>query len=203
MGANQLPDLDEYATKLVKRAVRRLIGRFGFTRTDGQDLEQDVILHLLRQMGRFDPKRSGKNTFVNRIIRNKVISIIRHRCAEQRHYARVACSLNEPISERNGGCADRGNYVDPASDRRRTNAGELPVDLALDLARARDSLGVELRAVWDALLDGSESEAARRLNCSRFVVHARFAKICAHLKESGLADYFDARPDRSPSARRI
>ncbi len=203
MGAHCKPDLDEYTTNLVKSAVRRLIGHFGFSRSDCQDVEQDLVLHLLRQMGRFDPKRSGRNTFITRIVQRKIVSIIRHRCAAQRHYARVAWSLDETAPDGEGASAERGNTLDVDADRRRTSTGELPTDLAIDLARAKDTLGVELQAVWDALLDSSKSEAARRLKCSRSAVHARVAKIRAHLEEAGLADYFDVRSDRSSSARRI
>jgi len=199
MGANAQPHLSEYASKLVKHKAKQLIGRFGFTRSDRADIEQDLILHLLQQMRRFDPKRGSENTFVSRIVNRKVASIIRHRCAEQRDFSRVDWSLNEPAQDEDGNPTERGQTLDTHADRRLGGNAEPPMDLMLDLRRVVETLDDELRRVWDALLARSVSGAARRLGLSRCAVYARVARIREHFAAAGLDVYLDGGPDSSPS----
>ena len=59
---------DEYATTLMRVKARQLAGNYGFTRSDREDIEQDLILHLIQQMRHFDPKRGGETTFVSRLV---------------------------------------------------------------------------------------------------------------------------------------
>jgi len=56
MGSNNRYDgLDEYAVKLIKHKARQLVGRAGFVDADRHDLEQDMVIDLLRRLPRFDP----------------------------------------------------------------------------------------------------------------------------------------------------
>lgn len=199
MGANARFRLSEYASKLIKHKAKQLVGRFGFTRSDRADIEQDLILHLLQQMRHFDPKRGSENTFVSRIVNRKVVSIIRHHCAEQRSVRRVDWSLNEPAQDEDGNPIERGQTLGTNADRRDGRAAEPPQDLMLDLRRALETLDVELRRAWDALLTGSVADAARQLGISRFVVYARAAKIREHFAAAGLDIYLDGNPDSSSS----
>ena len=39
--------IDEYAVRIIKYKARQLVGRVGFTESDREDLEQEMILDLI------------------------------------------------------------------------------------------------------------------------------------------------------------
>jgi len=41
------PQADEYVARLVRIKARQLVGRYGFTESDREDIEQELTLHLL------------------------------------------------------------------------------------------------------------------------------------------------------------
>jgi hypothetical protein len=127
------------------------------------------------------------------------VSIIRYQCAEQRSFSRADWSLNEPAQDEDGNPIERGQTLDTSARPRVGRATELPRDLMLDLCRALEALDGGLRRVWDALLTGSVSEAARQLGLSRFVVYARAAQIREHFATAGLDVYLNGDPDSSSS----
>ena len=45
---NRYDGIDDYAVRLIKHKARQLIGSAGFTESDRDDLEQDLMLDLLR-----------------------------------------------------------------------------------------------------------------------------------------------------------
>ncbi|MCH7911341.1 MAG: hypothetical protein IIB38_17220, partial [Candidatus Hydrogenedentes bacterium] len=83
MGAHTKPDLSEYASRLISFKARRIVGHYGFIRSDSLDLEQDLAVHLIEQMDRYDPNRGGQKTFVDRIVNHRLISILRQRIAQR------------------------------------------------------------------------------------------------------------------------
>ena len=50
--------IDEYAVRIIKYKARQLVGRVGFTESDREDLEQEMILDLLQRLPKYDPARA-------------------------------------------------------------------------------------------------------------------------------------------------
>lgn len=200
----QRPDLDlvlgEYANKLIRHKARQLVDQFGFTRSDRDDLEQELRTHLFQQAARFDPERGSASTFISRVLSRKVVSIIRHRCAEQRHCYRVACSLNDLVRDEDDAWLERGQTLPPDADRRRTAATEVLSDLSIDLHQAVDALEPRLQRLWHMLLSNTVTDAARELGVSRFVVYARVQELREHFAAHGLQTYVFANADSSDRA---
>ena len=56
MGVDNSDDgIDPYAAGLIRFKARQLVGQAGFTASDRNDLEQDLILDLLRRLPKYDP----------------------------------------------------------------------------------------------------------------------------------------------------
>jgi RNA polymerase sigma-70 factor (ECF subfamily) len=91
--------LDGYARDVIRHKARQLIGKYGFTRDDYDDLQQEMMLDLLRRLGKYDPSRAGLSTFVARIVDRKVSTLIRHQRQEKRDYRRQVCSLDAQVEE--------------------------------------------------------------------------------------------------------
>jgi len=181
MGATKKNAFDEYMRSLIRSKARQLVGRFGFTSADREDIEQELALHLMERMAQFDPRRSSGSTFIDRISQHKIASMLRGRYAQRRDYRR-SVSLDddgthqtiEPVTR----CQPRANP-----------------DLAIDMAHALESLDAELRKVCKLLEHVSIAETARRLGLSRTQARSRIAKIRMLLTGRGLDEY--AGPENS------
>ncbi len=53
--------IDPYAIRLIKYKARTLVGKAGFTASDREDLEQELILDLLHRLPRYDRNRAQRN----------------------------------------------------------------------------------------------------------------------------------------------
>ena len=82
MGA-QLPReaiLRPYIRTLIRSKVRQLCRKPRFSRNEQQDLEQDLMLRLLRKIDRYDPARGASfDTFADRVVHSEIAMILRER----------------------------------------------------------------------------------------------------------------------------
>ncbi len=182
MGANTNSILGEYATKLIRLKAQRLIGRYGFTRSDQVDIEQTLALHLLEHADKFDPRRSSQHTFLNRIVNHMIISILRQRFAQRRDYRR-SVALHDAMVEQGD---DR---LEPVDQRRVRD--DAPSDLAIDLVHAIESLDGPTQHMCGLLMHKSIAETARQLGLTRGDARGRIAILRKLLTDTGLDVYMN------------
>lgn len=178
MGAR--PNLSEYASKLITHKARQLVGRFGFTRSDRAGLEQDLALHLIEHIDQFDPRRSSQNTFLDRIVNRRIISILRQRFAQRRDCRRnvgLTEAMVDQEDDRLEPVDQRLARVDPSSD------------LAIDLAHVIEGFDGDTQRMCGVLMHESIAETARQLGLTRAEARTRVARIRKLLTESGLEVY--------------
>jgi len=159
MGAgSDVPHLDEYASRLVACKARQLIGQYGFTKDDEEDIVQDLLADLLHRLGGFDPSRASLHTFVNRVVEHGVAALIERRKAAMRDYRQSVCSLNDPVVGEDGEQVERGDLLD--QDAYLGRLGQASPTLADDVAarvdvdRLRATLPPELRTFLERLEKG-------------------------------------------------
>ena len=70
--------------EIIRHKIRKLIGQYGFTVSDEPDLQQELAMHVSIRMAQHDPSRAARSTFVDRIVRNKIVNILEHRMAKKR-----------------------------------------------------------------------------------------------------------------------
>ncbi len=173
--------LNGYATKAIRIKARRLIGKYGFTPDDYQDLMQEMTLDLLVRLPKFDPTRAGLDTFVSRIVNRKVADLIRHRRMEMRDYRREAGSLDGPDADAEDLDLLVGSQILSTSEC---------MDLRLDLSLAVADLSPELQRLVEVLLTHSITEAARELGVPRSTLYGRgIARLRKALADKGLDEY--------------
>ncbi|MCX7701853.1 MAG: hypothetical protein N2039_13325, partial [Gemmataceae bacterium] len=63
---------DRFTQGLIRRKVRQLVGRDGFTAQDRDDLEQELRLRLLQNLSQFDPDQAHRNVFVTSVVERAV-----------------------------------------------------------------------------------------------------------------------------------
>lgn len=159
------PELDEATLRIVSRLARRAASRWGLSVFDREDLEQDLLVDVLRRASKFDPDRGASlGTFAYRIAENRLSSI-----------RRPGIVVAEPSS---------GEPSVSAGDDR---------DLAIDLAGFVQALPARLRTLCEHLETSSVSESARRLGVSRATVRRDVKRLRELLNGAGLAIYLRRR----------
>jgi RNA polymerase sigma-70 factor (ECF subfamily) len=177
--SNAAADIDPIARALIRRKVPRLVGRFGFTRSDADDLAQELALRAHVAGLRFDAGRSGGFRFYDRVLTNKVRSVIAGARFQKRDRRRER-SLN------GGDPAVHGVYL---ADQ---------VDLAIDVRDALNTLTAADREVAWLLATDSVAGVARHTDATRGTIRGAKARIARALAAKQLApDSTDQQPIRA------
>ena len=74
----------DYARTLIRLKARQLSRRADFSRSDEDDIAQDLTLHLLCQAEHFDPSRASLKTFTSHVVNSCVAMILRERSRQKR-----------------------------------------------------------------------------------------------------------------------
>ena len=192
-GDNQYDGIDPYAVGLIKYKARRLIGQAGFTASDRKDIEQELILDLLRRLPKYDPKRAQHNTFIARVVEHKIATLIEARKAGIRDYRRCRCSLNDRFEDEDGRSVERVETLDQEDYLLCTGAQSRPSDelsaLAIDVAVVLETLPPELRELCRRLMRNSITEVSRTTGIPRSTLYELIHKVCAVFEDAGLRDH--------------
>lgn len=190
---NRYQGIDDYAVQLIKYKARQLVGRVGFTESDREDLEQEMVLDLLRRLPKFDPKRAGRNTFIARIVEHKVATIIEAQKAGMRDYRLCSCSLNDRLEDEEGRSIERMETIDQEDYLRRTGKLSRPMSelrhLSIDLRSAVQTLPPELRELCKRLQTESVTDISRDTGIPRGTIYESIKKLRAIFEDAGLKDY--------------
>lgn len=178
MGAESRPDvLNDYARKVIRIKARQLAQRRELRGSDRDDIEQELTLELLKQAHHFDIRRASLNTFVARVIDTAVAMLLRARRARKRAGESTTRSLDAV-----GASGDpEGVPVPDDAPGPPVRAADAERDARFRTAIA--TLPEPLRRLWERLLVGTPTAAARDLGISRRQVRGGIAAIRKHLEE--------------------
>jgi len=176
--------IDPYAARLIRIKARQLIGKAGFTRSDLEDIEQELTLDLLERLPRYDPARASRRTFIARIIDHKVARLLEYRCAARRDPRRMECSLHAPVTGEGGDTAELWATMEGVNPRP-TRAS----DLAMDLETVLNGLPPRIRRICAYSPDWTAQEIADELGVSRRTVQRWKREIRRRCEDGGLGDY--------------
>ena len=194
MGFDKHDDgIDPYAVRLIKYKARRLIGQAGFSASDRDDLEQEMILDLLRRLPKYNPERAQLNTFIARVVEHKIATLIEARKAGIRDYRRCRCSLNDWFEDEEGRSVERVDTFDQEDYLLRTGAQSRPSDelsaLAIDVAAVLEGLPPELRDLCQRLEAETVTEISRDTGVPRGTIYESIKKLREIFEDAGLKDY--------------
>jgi len=185
---------DSFASQLIRQKARQLVRHPGFTKSDRPDIEQELAVELVQKYDQFDPERARETTFIARVLEHKAVSLVRTRQAEKRHFRRNGKSLNEAISDGDGGTVEQAQTVDAAVAKRHT--GQAPrsdedvARLKLDTDEVLETLPADLRKLAEMLTEMTEYAASQQLGKSRRQVANDVARLRERFEDAGLRDYF-------------
>jgi RNA polymerase sigma-70 factor (ECF subfamily) len=139
-----------HVQKLIKDKSRAMVGHYGFTCADRDDIEQELRIDLLRRFKHYDPSKASIITFSDRLITHRLADLIAERQAECRDW-RQEVHLSDPLPGTVGDepvtledilAADFSGHAaaDLRMDTRRILAGLPPVCRALCLKLQESSI---------------------------------------------------------------
>jgi RNA polymerase sigma-70 factor (ECF subfamily) len=189
---NRYDGLDPAVVATIRVHARRLAQNGAIPAAGVDDLEQELVLDLLRRLPRFDPHRAALPTFADRVIRHRAITLLEAARAGRREGERATVSLEDLLRPRPDDAAEA------ALDRLAPGGAfwggvPAPVDDAVGLRRDLERLVLGLPAplrrccVW--LADGSIAEAARRSGVPRTSLYGLLARLRKRCRDAGLEIY--------------
>jgi DNA-directed RNA polymerase specialized sigma24 family protein len=138
---------------------------YGLPTDSRRDLEQEGLLELWRKRSAYDARRGSWRTFSERVVANRMSSLMR-----RMHSERSGRFREEPLE----------NLGDVAAPNSR---GDLYTDVSWILAR----MSPFDRAVARCLMDRSATETSQELSVCRATVYCAIGRLRAAFTEAGLS----------------
>ncbi|MGC9455772.1 MAG: sigma-70 family RNA polymerase sigma factor [Phycisphaerae bacterium] len=171
--------VDEYALERISFRIRLLTDDFDLSEHQQEDLRQDMVVEILSAFEkRFDPAKSTRKTFLNRVLDKFVKYWQRTRCTELRRpcdspagYDDIALGF-EPVTNE----ARQGEFDDQAK-----------TELRLDMETVAEGMPPRLQQVYKLLLAGhTVPETAGELGVCRGTVYRHVEEIRERFAAAGL-----------------
>jgi len=181
----------EYARTLIRVKAKQLVRRPGFCRSDQEDIEQDLLVHLLTQAEHFDPDRSSLNTFIDRVVNTAAAMLVRerHRSSRRPPEGIEVESLTVLVEQPDGLPAPLGSLISKEDLQRRMGTTSLSdeeyFEMAEAIASVIESLPPEERRICRALLTRNHTETKQELELSRRKFDAVMDFIRERFREEG------------------
>lgn len=199
MSRNQYNGIDECAVKLIRSKATQLVGKYGFTESDREDLEQEIALALLLALPKYDSERGQRSTFISRVVNHSISDMIEARKAAKRDYRLCICSLNENLLYEDGTVAERLEAIDRDGCLRRTGKSDQSEvalqDLRIDVNRLISKLPGDLRRLCLQLQSANVSQVSNDTETSRSTIYRKLKKLRVIFEAVGLADYLNRQRD--------
>jgi len=179
------PKLLDYANEIIRHKARQLARKAGFSPSDQEDIEHELLIAILERWPAFDSSRASARTFLARIIENKAASLVRASQAAKRGVRRCT-PLNGNAA--NGACDFDEEQVRARRGIHARSALEA-VALRLDVASEMADLPDDLRRLCERLLRGSLSDAARSSGRHRATLYRAIRELRKRFADAGLHEY--------------
>src|SRR5262249_50656524 len=191
-GPNSLKLLEGFASRMIRRKARQLVGKAGFTSSDHDAIEQELVMKLLKHAAAFDPAISDWHAFVATVVERCAANLLRNERAQKRDCRRV-CSLSVIIACRDNGTLELGETISQRDyDRRRQRCPKTEeelAELASDIAEVLAKVPAELRELAEQLKSRSLSEIARDRSVPRTTLYRAVRQLRRRFESPGLRRY--------------
>jgi DNA-directed RNA polymerase specialized sigma24 family protein len=177
-GANGAYEFHGLDMRIARARAYALIGSWGFTPEDREDIQQEILLEQWIAMKKYDHSRGSERTFLNRLTDNKVASMVAYRRAACREREYRALQLDpilegKPIASSSPGRVKKflfGDNCEIAWQRGSRPTIDL-LNLRIDVGRVLGCLPEHFQCIAHVLQFEKPSEAAKRLNVSRGTIY--------------------------------
>ena len=181
---------DPFTVTLIRIKARQLCRRSDFSRSDYDDLRQDMRLYLLEKAHLFDPARGNIEAFVTNALQTWVAMRLRYRSREKRRESYKVVSLEGTRVECDGDITSLGAVLLEEDGRRLTQAHPISeaerFELREAIAHAMQGLEPDDRALLTQVAARGITSTAKSLGVSWRQVDNAMTRIRALFKKAGL-----------------
>lgn len=195
--AFQIDDFEPYVTTTISTRVNRLIGHYGFTSQDRDDLSSDLRTHFFSKIPHYSPSRGARTSFVAEVVLNRMRSIVEARKTALRLLP-VGFSLDERLEDEDGLETGRSEFFDHDDylvragrrDRPDRESRELTHDVNQVIAR----LSPDLADLCQRLKTQTVREISDETGVPKSTIHYRLIRLRKLFEVEGLHGYVAGRP---------
>jgi|GEM_PF-2701841 len=153
--------------RLIRYKISRLIGTNGFRRGDEEELQHDLEVLWFFAKDTHDPRRGKLLTYANKIIKNRIATLVEHQTAKKRDQRR-----NRPLD----------SFPEPAVTSNASTTEQ--VEMAMDIHEAMKAGDDDMRDLVALHLDGHTfAEMERITGHTRQSVRSIWGRVEKLLKE--------------------
>jgi RNA polymerase sigma-70 factor (ECF subfamily) len=168
------------------------VGKAGFTRSDREDIEQELRLQVLQATPQFDPQVGDWTAFLKTVIERAAAKLWQHSLAEMRHPDRSE-SLQQLVRGEDGFLTEKANTLLEDAHTRRlgttARSSQHHFEMTQDVAAVLASLPDELRDLCERLQHQSVGEIARETGMPRTTLRDAIKRLRAVFEQAGLHEY--------------
>lgn len=179
-----------FAGRLILRKAEQLANYPGFSRSDVDDIQQELQMQLFSSMSKFVAEKGDWRAFVKASVERNVASIIERQGAAKRGNGDTPVSLSTVV-EGEDGLVQLGSLVGRWNLEARTGGYSEShadvIDTALDIEHVLCTLPPDLRDLCEQLKTMTITELARKLDMPRSTLRAKLAAVREAMTEAGLA----------------
>lgn len=179
-----------FTINLIRIKAAQLCRRSDFTRSDGDEMRQEMQLYIWTKTHLFNPTRGNIEGFVTNAINSWVGMELRRRHRLKRHAELHALSLERTTIEQDGDAIMLGEVLQEADLHRRTRArtpdpiGQL--ELAEAVAHATSTLTPHVREILNHVAEHGVASTARKHDVSRRQINNALTRMRARFEDAGL-----------------
>ena len=181
-----------FTVQLIKIKAAQLCRRTDIARSDGEDMQQEMLLYLWKKACLYDAARGNIEAFVTTAINSWVGMELRRRDRQKRRDGFRALSLERTMIERGGDTTSLGGVLSDADHRRRSGVDPRDaleeIDLQDAIAHTLGQFTPSERAVLASVADHGVAAAARKHNVSRRQINNALAQMRPRFEDAGLGE---------------
>lgn len=175
-------ELIEYVMKRAEFKAKQVVGR-NPALGEAEDVQQNLIVDVLRRLPKYNGDRAGVKTFICRVIDHKIATLLESHEAACRGNGCTKESLDDWVRDETGTWVRRDTTVDVACSRAHagvaSGSDQGQRELEMDVASVMASLPPRQRKLCAMLRTKTPSEISRETGMSRSVIYKHIADIRA------------------------
>ena len=181
---------DPFTEDFILSKSRQLCRRKDFSRSDCDDLQQSMRLHLMNKAHLFNSKRGNVEAFVTRILTIWAAMAIRRRKCPKHMEAVKALSLEETSVEQDGQNIGLGDSLSEEDGQRRLQTYPISslehVEIREAVEFVMGNLSPEERALLTSVAENGVRATAKAMGTSWFLVKKEVKRLRSHFEKAGL-----------------